>query len=83
MPIDVLAEVLVNLALDRGDQTTPVISQSATPLSSFEFSSNDMGKIKDISIDDLSSSTPNEGKEDPLQDVPLDAWLAKVRKDIE
>lgn len=91
VPIDMLAEVIVDLVLSRHDEATQKVSAYPTKQPKHASVFHPLNPhpttwevVRQILIDELSGSSPSADKEKgPLETVPLRAWLAKVRKDMD
>lgn len=91
VPVDLLAEVIVDLALGGHNQATQKESAHAarqTKCASVFHPLNPhpttWESVRQILIDEVScSSTAVESRKQRLETIPLNVWLTKVRKDME
>lgn len=81
VPIDLLADILVELALKRGQSAarcTATDTQHADVFHPLNSHTTTWTALRAIVLDEVTSKTKR-----PMEVVPLRAWIAKVRKEAE
>ncbi|CAD6582894.1 MAG: hypothetical protein ASARMPRED_001098 [Alectoria sarmentosa] len=81
VPIDLLADILVELALERGQPAASCTAPETHHADVYHPLNSHMTTwtgLRDIVLDELNSETKK-----PLEIIPLHKWIVKVRKDAE